>query len=677
VTSAMSTTELSNIWQPLQVGPMRIKHRIMVPARVMNWSHTGVISDRHLEHYRELVAGGAAMIVTEQHAAYPVAKGSFHNPCSAWETRAIPQFEKFAEIVHAADARGVVQLYGTGVHDKGTMIMDEWKPLWGVSDIPSVVHTEVPLVMGQREIDQIIEGFGRSARNVRSGGLDGVEIHAGHGYMLGQFLSRIYNKRTDSYGGSIENRCRIVVEIGRKIRESVGNDLAVGLRLSYDEFVGDAGITPDEADEHLALFVATGLFDYFSISAGTYHTLHRTVAPMEEEDGHLVPFAARAKEIIGERAAVFTVGRIRDLHLAEDIVRSGAADMVALGRAQLADPHIVRKSREGLEEEIIRCTGVNECIGRLFDETEVICMMNPVTGREAKWSRMNLVLAGEEKNVLVVGGGPSGMKLASVAARRGHRVTLVDERDELGGHLTLLGELPQQPGWAVAVDDLVRAVQTAGVEVRTGTRADADFVRGFGADKVYIATGARYDDRGVSVWSPHVDEVPGIFSPTVLGVDEAARLALDEGGRALGDHVVIVDESGSYLPLGLAEILASEGTRVQVITPQLFVGSDVLRHLELPWVMPRLKEVGVEFHAQRRLDAVKGRTVVTADLWSNEEHLLENVSTLVLSVYRRSNTDLYDQLKDLGDVVERVGDSLAPRKMAALTYEAELIGRSI
>lgn len=304
-------------------------------------------------------------------------------------------------------------------------------------------------------------------------------------------------------------------------------------------------------------------------------------------------------------------------------------------------------------------------------------MMNPVTGREAKWSRMNFVLAGEEKNILVVGGGPSGMKLASVAARRGHQVTLVEQRDELGGHLNLLGELPQQAGWAVAADDLVRAVQTAGVDVKVGTRVDADFVRDFGADKVYVATGARYDDRGVSVWSPHLDEVPGIFSPTVLGVDEAARRALDEGGKALGDHVVIVDESGSYLPLGLAEILASEGTKVQVITPQLFVGSDVLRHLELPWVMPRLKEVGVQFHAQRRLDAVNGKTVMTADLWSNEEHAIENVSTLVLSVYRRSNTDLYDQLKDLGDVVEKVGDSLAPRKMAALTYEAELIGRSI
>jgi len=673
----MSTTELSSIWQPLQVGPMRIKHRIMVPARVMNWSHTGVISERHLDHYRELVAGGAAMIVTEQHAAYPVAKGSFHNPCSAWDTRAIPQFEKFAEIVHEKDARGVVQLYGTGVHDKGTMIVDEWKPLWGVSDIPSVVHTEVPLVMGQREIDEIVKGFARSARNVRSGGLDGVEIHAGHGYLLGQFLSRIYNKRNDTYGGSIQNRCRIVVEIGQAIREAVGTDLAMGLRLSYDEFVGDAGITPEEADEQLTLFVNTGLFDYFSISAGTYHTLHRTVAPMEEEDGHLIPFAARAKEIVGERAAIFTVGRIRDLHLAEDVIRAGSADMVALGRAQLADPHIVRKSREGLEEEIIRCTGVNECIGRLFDETEVICMMNPVTGREAKWSRMNLVLAGEDKRVLVVGGGPSGMKLASVAARRGHHVTLVEASEKLGGHLNLWAEMPQQQGWAVAADDLVRAVQTAGVEVKLGVRADADFVRDFGADKVYVATGSRYDDRGVSVWSPHVDEVPGIFAPTVLGVDAAARRALDDGGNALGDHVVIVDESGAFLPLGLAEILASAGTKVEVVTPQLFVGSDVLRHLELPWVMPRLKEVGVEFLSQRRLDAIDGTTVVTADLWSDEKHLLEDVSTVVLSVYRRSNTDLYDELTDLGDVVEKVGDSLAPRKMAALVYEAELIGRSI
>lgn len=676
----MTTTTapaLSRIWQPLQIGPMRLKNRIIVPPRVLNWGVDGVLSQRHLDHYRELVAGGAAMIVTEQHAAYPIAKGSFHNPCSAWEMHSVPQFQKMADIVHEHGAMGAVELFGPGVHDKGMMLLDEWHPLWGVSDIPSIVHNEVPTVMGTDEIQQIIDGFVRSARNVRDGGLDGVELHAAHGYLLCQFLSNIYNKRTDQYGGSLENRARIIVEIAQGIRQEVGNDLAIGLRLSYDEFVEGAGITPDEADLHVALFAETGLFDYFSISAGSYHTLHRGTAPMQEDDGHLVPFARRAKEIVSDRAAVFAVGKIKDLHLAEEVIASGAADVVALGRAQLADPHIVRKTREGLEHEIIKCTSVNECIGRLFDETEVICMMNPVTGREARWGTTDHVTGDAVKKVLVVGGGPSGLKLASVAAKRGHDVTLVEERTELGGHLNLLAAMPKQPGWGVAADDLIRAAQNAGVDIRLGVRADADFVRSFDADHVYLAVGAYYDDRGVSAWSPQLDEVPGVHAPHVIGIDEAVRRVVKDGGDVLGSHVLIIDESGTYLPLGLAELMAEAGNRVKVLTPQMYVGGELERHLGLPWSMPRLTELGVEFVPQRRLDAVRGTSVITSNLWTEQQIEIEDVSTLVLSVYRRSHTALADELADLGDKVKRVGDALAPRKLAELTYEGELVGRQI
>jgi 2,4-dienoyl-CoA reductase-like NADH-dependent reductase (Old Yellow Enzyme family) len=672
-----STTELSHIWQPIQVGPMRLKNRIIVPARVLNWSKDGVISDRHLAHYRELAAGGTSLIVTEQHAAYPIAKGSFHNPCSAWDPAAIPQFRKFADIVHEYDARGVVELFGTGVHDKGAMLMDEWKPLWGVSDIPSVVHTEVPLVMGEDEIAEIVAGFVQSARNVQEGGLDGVEIHAAHGYLLTQFLSRIYNTRTDRYGGSMENRCRIIVEIAERVRAAVGPDFAVGIRVSYDEFVDDVGITPDEADEFTELFASTGLFDYFSISAGSYHTVHRSVAPMQVDDGHLVYLAERAKGIVGDRAAVFAVGRVRDLHLAEDIVRSGAADVVAIGRGHLADPHIVRKSRDGLEHEIIKCTGVNECIGRLFDESEVICMMNPVTGREARWSLLDTVDPAEAKRILVVGGGPSGLKLAAVAARRGHAVTIVEATDRLGGHLNLLAALPGQPGWTVAADDLIRAAENAGVTFLLNTRADAEFIRSSDADQVFLAVGAHYDDRGVSVWNPQLPEVPGIHAPQVIAMDEAARRVLADGGQALGSRVVIVDESGSYLPLGVAELLAAAGTETTIVTPQLFVGAEVNRRVGMPWVMPRLQEVGVEFIAQRRLTAVDGTSVVLSDRWTESQNVIDGVSTLVLSIYRRSNTALADELSDQGHRVKRIGDALAPRKLAELIYEGELTGRSI
>ncbi len=671
-------TDLSYVWQPLDIGPMRLKNRIVVPARTLNWSDDGILSDRHLDHYRNLVEGGASLIITEQHAAYPVAKGSFHRPCSAWDTRSIPRFERVAEIVHEHDARGVVQLYGSGANDKGTLLMDEWKALWGVSEVPSVVHGEVPHIMGKKEFGEIVQGFARSAVNVRTGGMDGVELHAAHGYLLGQFLSRIYNNRTDAYGGSVENRCRIIVEIASAIREKVGHDLAVGIRLSYDEFVEGVGITPEEADEQVNLLLATGLFDYFSISGGTYHTLHKAVGPMEEPDGYLVPFADRAKKLIGDRAAVMTVGKIRDLHRAEDILRAGSADAVAMGRAQLADPHIVRKTFEGRENEITRCTGQNECIARLFEDTEVICAMNPVTGRENRWRQLLPVSIPLRKNVLVIGGGPSGMKLASVAATRGHSVTLVDENETLGGHLRLLGAIPNQPGWNVAIDNLERGLKNSGVEVIMGQKADADFVRTFAADRTFIATGARWDTRGMSVWSPALNEVPGTTEPNVLTIDVAARKVLKDGPLALGKKVVIVDESGIVLPLGVAQMVADAGAKVTVISPQMYIGKSVEHQLEMPYVFPPLKAAGVDVINQHRFVEFNGSSAFFEDIWGTPRLVIDDVSTLVLSVNRRPYYPLFEEVaNDLGDGVTLLGDCKSPRKLSALTYEAELLARSI
>lgn len=670
-----SQASLSAIWQPLQIGPMHLKHRVIVPARVLNWAPDYVLSERHFNHYEQLVDGGAAMIITEQHAAYAQAKGSFKNGCTAWEERAIPGFERMAQIVHARDARGVVQLYGTGVHDKGTMMFDYWKPLWGVSDLPSNAHGETPQVMRKAEIDEIVAGFAKSASNVRAGGLDGVELHAAHGYLLGQFLSRVYNNRTDEYGGSVPNRLRVIVEIGEAIRSEVGNDLAMGVRLSYDEFVGDAGITPEEADEHVSLLVATGLFDYFSISAGNYYTSDRTVSPMEEEDGHLVPFARRAKSIVGERAAVFTVGRIRDLRLAEEVVKSGSADVVAAGRGHLADPQLVRKTREGRENEIIRCIGINECIGRLWDGYEVMCAMNPVTGREAQWR--DLPLVARPRRVLVIGGGPAGMKFAAVAARRGDAVTLVDRAPVLGGHLNLLASMPNQDGFNVAIDNLVRAMSAAGVEVRLSTEADAEFVRSFGADEVVVAEGASYAPSGVSLWARGTQSLPGSASSNVAAIDAAVVRCQAEGFAWLGDRVVIVDESSTTLPLAFAEQMAAAGIKVSIITPQLMVGMDVLRRGELTHRLPALIAGGVEMIPQRVVREYAEGNLVTSDMWSEQSHTIEGVTTLILSIYRTASTSLFDELSEAGITAHRIGDGLAPRKLQAIIYEAEKAARDL
>lgn len=431
---------------------------------------------------------------------------------TAWEKRVIPQYAKLADAVHEYGTKMFIELVALGVHDKGMMIVDEWHPLWAASSIPSVVHHEIPQVMEQEHIDDLVKGFGESAVNVKVAGLDGVEIHGAHSYGVGQFLSPAYNKRTDRYGGSVRKRCQLAIEIGEEIRRRVGSDLTVGLRLSFDEFLGEAGLTQAQAEEQLELFAATGLFDYFSISGGGYHTLHLAIPLMGSvPEGFMIPFGKRAKEIVGQRAKVFIVGRITDLQMAAHVIAEGAADMVAMARAHLADPFLITKAREGREKEIIRCVGANECANRLFQNREVICLMNPTTGRERQWGHRTLKMVDKDavKKIVVIGGGPAGMKAAAVAAKRGHKVMLLEQEHELGGHLNLLKQLPTRAEWHTAIDNLTREMEVASMEVRLGVTATQELLRKEQPDVVVCATGSNYDTDGLSPYRPDRDTIPG------------------------------------------------------------------------------------------------------------------------------------------------------------------------
>jgi 2,4-dienoyl-CoA reductase-like NADH-dependent reductase (Old Yellow Enzyme family) len=212
MTATLST--LTHIWTPLTIGHTTVKNRILMPAETIVYAENHILSDRHIAYYRECALGGAALIVTEQQAAHRLSKGSFHAGCTAWEKRVIPQYAKLADTVHEHGTKLFVQLFSCGVHDKGTMIVDEWHPLWGASLLPSIYHREPPLVMGQAQIDELVKGFGDSAVNVQVSGLDGIEVHGAHSYGIAQFLSPAYNRRTDRYGGSVRNRCQIVLDIG-------------------------------------------------------------------------------------------------------------------------------------------------------------------------------------------------------------------------------------------------------------------------------------------------------------------------------------------------------------------------------------------------------------------------------------------------------------------------------
>jgi 2,4-dienoyl-CoA reductase-like NADH-dependent reductase (Old Yellow Enzyme family) len=686
-TLSAPSQRLTRVWEPLTIRNVTLRNRIMQPAHSsqMGDPATHFFSKRHFAHFRERAKGEVALSITETVAADRSAFGSFKHIVNAWDPACIPSMTQLAEAVHEHGGRIMVQLAAMGVHDQGRMFMENWRPIWGASRIPSNVHNEIPLVMGRQEIRSLQKGFGQTALHCKTAGLDGVELHGAHSYGLAQFLSSTYNKRTDEYGGSPADRCRMVIEVAEEVRGRVGEDFVVGVRLSWDEFLGPGGNTPEDSEEQIAVLADTGLFDFFNISAGGYHTIHLALPSMEgtEPDAWLAPFSKRAKEIVGDRAKVFVVGKITDLHTAEGILASGAADMVAMARQLLADPFIVKKTREGREHHITRCNHNNECAGRLWENREVVCALNPTNGREEVWGdgMLNEVAPENAKRVLVVGAGPAGMKAAAVAGRRGHDVVLVDGADAVGGHLRLLERLPGLAGWNVAIDNLVREMERGNVEVRLGERAELDTLRSLAPDVVIVATGATHEGTGLSGYRPERLSIPGADLDHVVDVGTAAERVLEDP-RGLGERVMIVDETGGHLPLAVAEVLADAGVQVEFLTPRMFVGEGTFRNLDILYILPRLraKTPPVVLTAQHFVDEIRPGEVTVYDLWSGPAAAVtREVDAVVLSMLRIPRDHLYhDVTAALTDVeVLRIGDGAAPRDVTSAIYEGEKAGREV
>lgn len=670
--------------EPLRLGNLTLPNRILQPAHSSQHgdARDHVFSERQIAYFAERAKGGVALSVTETVAAARSALGSFFHVVDVYDERCIPSMERLGDAVHAHGGHVFVQLASMGVHDRGRMFIDRSKPIWGASRIPSLMHNEIPLVMGPAELAELAQDFGVSAANVKRAGLDGVELHGAHSYGLGQFLSPTYNTRDDAWGGTPAKRCRLMIDCAEQVRAQVGPDFVVGVRLSWDEFLGPGGITPEDSEEQIAVLADTGLFDYFSISAGGYHTIHLALPGMEDEaeEGWLAPFSRRAKDIVGDRGKVFVVGKVRDLETAEDILASGAADMVAMARQLLTDAFTVQKSFEGRDAEIIRCNRCNECAGRLWEHRELVCALNPVSGREAYWGEGSLVEvpAGARKQVLVVGGGPAGMKAAAVAARRGHTVQLVEQRDVLGGHLRLYERLPAMSDWGIAIDNLEREMANAGVDVALNCEATLDTLREAGADVVVIATGSDYERTGQSLYRPERATMPGADLAHVIDAETAAERALADS-RSLGSHVFILDETGAHLPFALAEVLAAVGVTVEIMSPRMYAGERIYRNLDMLYVFPRLKQLGVRITHQHFVEAIRPGEVDVYDLWAGPgaPETRSPVDTVVLSILRAPRDALYHAALAELPVVERIGDAAAPRDVTAVIHDGEALGRRL
>jgi len=602
--------------------------------------------------------GMSIMEATSVHPSYDI---GVMNTIWSFDERNIPRFRRLSRAVHRHGARILVQLNHGGRQSSNSETL---LPSMAPSPLPSPdlweSGAEVPHEMDQDDILEIVRAFGRSAAVVKEGGMDGVELHAGHGNLIQQFMSPWANQRADQYGGSIENRLRFAFEVIGEVRRNVGGDFVVGMRISGDEFVS-GGLTLKDVQDIARRLAATGQISYFNVSNSTYsdvgsmtaHIPSMYIAPATYS--YLWEGIKQAVDI-----PVIGIGRINSPELAEWVLAEGKADMVGMVRELIADPHLPNKAREGRLGDIRTCVACMEsCIGRLERGLSISCIYNPVSGREKEWANLNP--AAIAKKVLVVGGGPAGLEAARVAAERGHAVTLYEKSNDLGGQVNAAARAPSREDFGEIARYLESQVRKLGVAVKLGENVSEEMILEANPDVVVIATGS----------NAYVPPVPG----SELGIAVTARDVLEKNVD-LGESVVVVDTQGLHPGTDVAELLADQGKKVELITTKPYVGA-AIELLTWRLLYQRLMEKGVEMSPSTALKQIGEDSVTVCSTITKQEREITGVDAVVFAVGGAADDGLYRALKGKVEVLYAAGDCVAPRGVEQAVYDGHKVGREI
>jgi hypothetical protein len=531
----------------------------------------------------------------------------------------------------------------------------------------------MPHVMTEEDIDEIVHGYRLSARYAREGGLDGVEIHGmGHGYLLGQFLSPATNHRQDQYGGSLENRLRIVKRIIDATREETGDDLIVGARINSADG-GTGGLDPAAWAEISRHLEATGKLDFLSCSHGTYLNRMLIYPTSPETHGYQLEATKCVKQAVD--IPVVGVGRIVRPDEAEQNLIDGCCDYIGLSRALIADPDWPAKAQDGAKGPIRPCVGANWCLESIFAHAPIACIHNPAAGKEMSLGGGTLKKASMQRRVAVVGGGPGGMQAAITAAERGHDVTLFEKQPKLGGQIRWFTRTQVRSELGGIVEFLTARLEQVRVGIRLGTAAQAGDLADF--DAVVLATGSIPLRHGWSALRPERwdgPSLPGMDGPDIFTIEDV----LGPNEKKLKHDVLIYDTLGGRQAVVVADHLATNGHSVHFATPLGQVSPNLAATRDWGKVYGKLRRQGVTFSCDVELKSVAGSTAVFRDVFTNAD-LPRAFGSLVQVVGSAANDGLMRELKGkaLHSQLYMVGDCLAPRRVSDAIREGELIARAI
>ncbi|CAH2598960.1 putative N-methylproline demethylase [Rhodovastum atsumiense] len=661
--------------KPLRIKSVTIRNRVMSTSHAPGYGSGGKPLERYQRYHEEKAKGGIGLTMFGGSSSVaPDSPATPWNQISVADDSIIPVFRDFAERIHRHGARLMIQLTHMGRRTRWDT--DNWLPVISPSTHREPASRSIPKEMERSDIARVVADFAAAARRCREGGLDGCEISGAHGHLLDQFWSPSVNSRADEYGGSLANRMRFGLEVLEAMRATVGDDYVIGMRMSGDEMV-DGGIRPEEALAIAAEYARRGLIDFVNVIGGQARDHMSHAVSLPNMAFPVAPFlhlpSAMKREL---DIPVFHAQRVTDLATATRAVAEGHVDMVAMTRAHIADPHLVRKLSEGREDDIRQCVGAGYCIDRIYVGGDALCLQNAATGREETMPHV-IPRAAERRRVVVVGAGPAGLEAARVCAERGHSVVLFEKAPQVGGQITIAARAT----WREALSGIPRwlegQVRRLGVDLHLGTEATEALVLAQAPDVVIIATGGTPNLGGIkgadlvaSTW----DVLTGRLEPT--------------------GSVLLYDGMGQHNAASTAERMAQRGALVELVTQDRMVGEEIgmtnqpvhLRELYRLGVVMTPNMVLFEVYREgNRLVAALRNTMTDAEEERLVDHVVVEQGTLpVDGLYHAlreqscnqgeidSRALIAGQPQPRGDgfALYRIGDAVAGRNIHAALYDA-------
>jgi len=659
------------LFQPLDIGPLRLKNRIIMPAMHLNMADDYQVTDRLLAFYTERAEGGAGLISCGYASIDELAAHPGH--IGAHDDAFIPGLRRLAETIQAGGARAAVQINHAGRYNH-SMLTGGRQPV-APSAVPSRLTGETPRELTEEEIEALIQAFAEAGRRVAEAGFDAVEVLAGTGYIISSFLSPLTNRREDRWGGSRANRMRFGVEVVRRVKEASGLPLIV--RLNGNDFM-PGGIGRELMQEFAEAIVAAGA-DALSVNVG-WHEAQMPQIVTKVPRGAFAYLARGIRQRVG--VPVIAGHRINDPAAARRLIAEDWCDAVAMGRALIADPQLPGKAATGREGEIVHCVACGQgCFDALFRFQHVECLCNPRAGHELE----EVPAPAVPRRVLVVGGGAGGMTAAIAAARQGHRVTLMEAGSRLGGQLELAGAPPGREEFALLARDLARQVRAAGVEVVLEQRVDGELLRRQRPDQVILATGG----------APQSPPIPGSDLPHVVqawdllrGRVTTGRRVVVIGGGAVGvESALLLAEQGTLPAETLKFLLVHRAEEPEELYRLATTGCKQVTIVEMldklgrnfgkttRWTMLQdLDRYGVACRTGARVEAITAEGVLLA---GDPEPELLPADTVVLAVGTRAENSLQQACEELDIPCQVIGDAGRPAMVFDAVHQGYRAGREV